>query len=319
MKNPIRLRVWLMLWGCPFITRCQNPAPAEGELGGHQFVVTSMRTGNTDVFTVDPTTGDARNLTRHPAEDRYPMWSPDGRKIVFTSNRNGAHNLFVMGADGSSVRQLTRETAPAYCYFPTWPGKGGWIVFGLDRGGKGMVARVAPNGSGFEVIGDGRDPCVSPDGEKIAFTGGVGKGSCVFVMDADGKNVRQLTTHENEIGAVGPTWSPDGTRILYCDQMGTTLELFVCDADGKNQKQLTYQGMFIFSPAWSPDGKWISYRMTDDPRWRDAAWNPGTYEGQSGDRQPVYVVLADGSNPHAVEALRYQAGVDGSRAAWKPK
>ena len=318
MKNP-RFRVWLVLWGWPLVIQGQNPAPTGGELAGYQFVVTSMRTGNTDVFTVDPATGDARNLTRHPAEDRYPMWSPNGKKIVFTSNRNGAHNLFVMGADGKKVRQLTQETDSAYCYLPTWPGQGKWIVFGLDRGGQGMIARVAPDGSGFGIIGNGRDPCVSPDGKKIAFTRGVGKGSCVFVMDADGKSVRQLTTYENEIGAVGPTWSPDGTKILYSDQMGPTLELFVCDADGRNQKQLSYQGMFIFSPAWSPDGKWISYRMTGNPHWRDAAWNTGAYEGPSGDQQPVYVVLADGSNPHVVEALRYQSGVDGSRAVWKPK
>ena len=59
----------------------------------------------------------------------------------------------------------------------------------------------------------------------IAFTDRVNKGHVVFLMDSDGRNRRQLTAHEREIGAVTPTWSPDGRRLLYSDQVGQALEL----------------------------------------------------------------------------------------------
>lgn len=288
-------------------------------LKGHQLLITSIRTGNTDIFMINPETGDARNITRNPtAEDRYPMWSPDGKRIVFTSNRDGdAFNVFVMDADGKNVKKITQEKEPAVCYFPTW--QGNQIVFGLDRNGKGLIAGVSPDGSNFKIIADGRDPCLSPDGKKIAFTERVGKGFCVFVMDAGGKNIKQLTTHEDEIGAVCPTWSPDSKRILYSDQVGEALEIFVCQADGSGQKQLSSLGKISSSPAWSPDGKWITFRVTDTAYWRNASTRTKAYEDKEGDKRPVWLMQADGSAAQIIEVLRYQCAIDGSRAVWKPK
>ncbi len=291
-----------------------------GELAGHKLLITSVRTGNTEVFVVDPEMGDAQNLTRSPAsEDRYPCWSPDGSKVAFTSNREGTFNLYVMDADGKNVRQLTHEKPPAVCYFPSWSSDANLIVFGLDDGKKGWMCSISPDGSNFKRIVEGRDPCISPDGKTIAFTEKVGKGYCVFAMDANGKNVRQLTTHEDEMGAVCPIWSLDGKKILYADQVGEALEIFVCDGDGKNIRQLTQLGMISSSAAWSPDGKWISFRVTDTAYWRNAAERDKAYQEKRGDKRPVWVMGADGSNPHVIEVLRYQCAIDGSRAGWKPR
>ncbi|HEX5242636.1 MAG TPA: hypothetical protein VFW23_05175, partial [Tepidisphaeraceae bacterium] len=56
-----------------------------GELAGYKFLITSVRTGNTEIFEVDPDMGDARNITRSASsEDRYPCWAPDGRQLAFT-------------------------------------------------------------------------------------------------------------------------------------------------------------------------------------------------------------------------------------------
>ena len=290
------------------------------ELAGYKLLTTSVRTGDTEIFVVDPDMGDAQNLTRSPtSEERYPCWSPDGSRVTFTSNRDGTYNLYVMDADGKNVRQLTHEKTPSVCYMPSWSGDGNQIVFGLDRGGKGLMASLAPDGSSFRIIAEGRDPCISPDGKTIAFTQRVRKGFCVFAVDAYGKNVRQLTTHENEIGAVLPTWSPDGKNILYADQVGDALEIFVCDADGKNVKQLTSLGKISASAAWSPDMKWISFRVTDTAYWRSEEEKEKAYRDKRADKRPVWVMRADGSNPHVIEVLHYQCAIDGSRAAWKPR
>lgn len=288
-----------------------------GELPGHKFLITSVRTGDTEVFLVDPHMGDALNLTRSPeSEERYPCWSPDGKQIAFTSDRDGTYNLYVMKADGSDLRRLTNEKDPNVAYMPSWAGDR--IAFGF-HGKEPWMATIAPDGTEFEIIGKGHDPCISPDGKRIAFTETDGKGWCVFVCNVDGSDGRQLTYGTNKMGAVYPNWSPDGKHIVYANQVGETLEQFVCDSDGKNVRQLTHLGRISCPAAWSPDGQWISFRSTDNAFWRDKELMEKTYKEKRGDKRPVWVVKSDGSNPHIVEALRYQCAIDGSRATWKPR
>jgi TolB protein len=290
-----------------------------GELAGHRFLITSIRTGDTEIFLVDPYWGDATNLTRCPqSQERYPCWSPDGRQIAFTSDRDGTYNLYVMDANGANVRQLTREKPPVVCYAPTWSGGDGRLVFGL-HGDKALICAIAPDGTHFRALGAGHDPCISPDGNWIAFTGPVDNGYCVFAMDADGGNVRQVTTHVNIMGSVFPAWSPDGTRIAYTDQVGEVLEIFVCNTDGSNARQLTSLGKMSSPAAWSPDGKRISFRVCDTAFWRDPVTSKAAHEEKRPDFRPVYVMGADGSDPHIVEILRYHCAIDGSRAVWKPR
>jgi WD40 repeat protein len=113
-------------WKIVFFIQCLLlPATAisafSEESAGHKFLVTSVRTGETEIFLVGPELGDAINLTRSPnSEERYPCWSPDGKQVAFTSNRDGTYNLYVMNADGSNVRRLTLEKDPTVAYMPSW-------------------------------------------------------------------------------------------------------------------------------------------------------------------------------------------------------
>jgi tricorn protease len=66
---------------------------------------------NGDVWTVPVTGGVARPLTRHPAHDREPKFSPDGKEIAFTSDRTGSYQVYVVPASGGTPRQLTHHTA----------------------------------------------------------------------------------------------------------------------------------------------------------------------------------------------------------------
>ena len=110
------------------------------------------------------------------------------------------------------------------------------------------------------------------------------------------------------------------TEVFVVDpDMGDALEQFVRDADGKNVRQLTHFNKITCPAAWSPDGKWISLRVTDNAFWRDPTLMAQTYAEKRGDKPPVWVIGADGSNPHVIEVLRYQCAIDGSRASWKPR
>lgn len=291
--------------------------PEAPELAGHRFLVTSVRTGDTEVFLVDPTTGDATNLTRSPrSEERYPCWSPDGRRFAFTSDRDGAMNLYVAAVDGSNPRRLTDLKSPAVAYMPSWVGDR--IAFGLHAD-RAEIAFVRPDGSGLKVLGAGHDPVLSPDGRRIAYTGHAPGGVTVFVMDSDGSNPRRLVREANDWGAVFPDWSPDGTRVVYSFKVGRGLELFVVDADGRTPpRQLTRLGGVNTPAAWSPDGAWVSFRHTDEAYWRDPGRMKQVYADRPGDKRPVWVVRSDGTRAHVVECLRYQCAMDGSRAAWRP-
>src|SRR5262249_3948439 len=181
-----------------------------GELAGQELLVATFRTGDTEIFIVDPDTGDARNLTRSPrSSERYPSWSPDGTLVAFNSNRDGAYNLYVIGSDGKNLRQLTQEKRGVEAGMQSWTGDGKWIYFGLFGKGPPRMCRIAPDGSGFQEVGKGIDPAVSPDGKRIAFAQNRDDGHHLCIMDPDGSNIRQLTDKGNAFAGVHAAWSPD--------------------------------------------------------------------------------------------------------------
>jgi TolB protein len=291
------------------------------DLTGYKWLVTSIRTGDTEVFLADAATGDMFNVTRSPkSEDRYPCWSPDGKRICFVSDREGATNLWTCRADGTKVRRLNQT--PAVCYMPSWgkTPRGERIVFG-KHGDKPEMASIKPNGSGEENLGEGHDPTLSPDGKLICYTGHFGSGVTVFVMSHHGSFRRQLVKEISQVGAMFPNWSPDSQQIVYSFPVGDALELFVIQLNGGEPRQLTsFGGTSVCTPgAWSPDGKWIAFRRTDERYWSNPERMLKVYAEKPADKRPVWVIRPDGSDASVVEPLRYQMAIDGSRANWKPR
>lgn len=290
------------------------------DLSGHKLLVTSIRTGDTEVFIADPATGDMFNVSRSPnSEDRYPCWSPDGKQICFMSDRENATNLWVCNADGSKVRRLNRT--PAVCYMPSWQRtpRGERIVFGKHGDQPGM-ASIKPDGSGEEILGEGHDPTLSPDGKFICYTGHAGGGVTVFVMNHDGSNKRQVVEEISKVGATFPNWSPDSKQLVYSFPLGDALELFIIKLDGSGQRQLTtFGGTSVCTPsAWSHDGNWISFRRTDERYWSNKERMQKIYSEKPADKRPVWVIRPDGTDRALLEPLRFQMAIDGSRASWQP-
>lgn len=296
------------------IQRTQAPRGIEG----YTLVTTSIRTSDTEVFLIDPVTGDAFNLTKAPAsEERYPSWSPDGRRVAFTSNRadGTTYDLYIIDADGTRLRQLTHMAAGSIAYWPSWTADGRWVYF--NEGNASVIGRVHPDGTGFEIVTAGRDGNISPDGRSIVYTERGTKGWGVFTMDATGRNRRQIVPNESAIGGVAPVWSFDGTRIAYSGQVGEFAEIFICDADGSHHAQITHLEKISSSPAFSPDGRHLTFRVTDFAYWRDEGAKHRAYTEKAADKRPVYMMNVDGSDPHVIDVLHYQSAIDGSRAEWR--
>jgi TolB protein len=292
-----------------------------GDLAGYQLLVVSVRTGDNEVFIADPDTGDMRNVSRSPqSEEYYCCWSPDGKRIAFTSDRDHATNLYVMDADGGNVERLVNH--PAVCYMPSWrqTAHGQRIVFGM-HGERPEMGSIKPDGSDLQVLGEGHDPTLSPDGQHVIYTGQVPEGGVsVFVMDADGTNKRRVVKETSKVGATFPNWSPDSKQIVYSFPVADALELFVANLDGTAQRQLTrFGGTTVCTPSeCSPDGRWISFRKTDERFWANPERMRQMYAQKPADKRPVWIIHPDGTGARVVEPLRYQMSIGGSRASWRP-
>ncbi len=161
-----------------------------------------------DVYTIHADGTGLTRLTSGAGNNDYPSYSPDGRKIVFISDRTGAEQIWVMNADGSHQTQLTHSGVNDD-EVPEWSPDGRRIAYqeGDPPNGRILVMNADGTGSRQLTSGPGSDfgPAWSPDGRQIAFVRNLGGGDrSVWLMGATGSDVhRVLPTPQT---AYVPTW-----------------------------------------------------------------------------------------------------------------
>jgi TolB protein len=214
-------------------------------------------------------------------------WSPDRRKLLFSAHlsRSAApcasycgKEIFVINADGSGLRRLTRNTVADWD--PDWSPDGQKIAWIRSDGTGTDIFVMNADGSDQQNLtpmpGNRGEPRWSPDGQAILFTAvppGQSRSASgwphrddVYVMNADGSGQRKLT-HTREAGEFGPAWSPDGQQIAFTQHAGTSGEvrIFVMNADGSAKHAVTPKlahtgdGWITVTAAWSPDGRRIAF------------------------------------------------------------
>jgi Tol biopolymer transport system component len=257
-------------------------SPAQAAFPGAPGPIAYAKTTSDEIetsgglFSHGPSKKDAPlQLTEDPS-DSAPSYSPDGRSIVFSGNRDpgetrGSH-IYLMRSDGSGVEELT--SGSFYDSNPSFAPNGRLVVF--DRGGlQGRDTRifgVAVDGSGLHQISDEAgsdyDPTFTPDGKRIVFvsnrmTSGHTDHSNILSMKPDGSQVRLLIGGpRNELD---PDVSPNGRRIAFSSNRDHGPNLFVAKIDGEHVRELTHSRHDCFgsacytNPSWSPDGKHIAF------------------------------------------------------------
>jgi TolB protein len=138
------------------------------------------------------------NLTNTYTENSSPSWSPQGERIVFASVRNGNWDIYMMNKSGSEIVQLTHSDN--FAFSPDWSPDGTRIAFAGGEGEKCDIFVMNTDGTNNVRLTNGPasyfSPAWSPDSRRIAFVsdqGGINQVKNIYVMDADGSNIIQLT------------------------------------------------------------------------------------------------------------------------------
>jgi TolB protein len=214
-----------------------------------------------DIFTANPDGSDLKQLTTTPGYDAEATFSTNGKKIVFTSLRNGDLDIYSMDADGKHVKQLTHELG--YDGGPFFSPDGKWIVY--------RAHHPKPGQETDDYVSLLKQNLIRPTYLEL------------WMMKADGSQKRQITN----LGAASfaPSFFPDGERIIFSSNVGSTggfgnFELYAIDTDGKNLERITFTDGFDGFPVFSPDGKklvWVSGRNGKVPHETNifvADWQP---------------------------------------------
>jgi len=222
----------------------------------------------TSVHIVDAVSGKDKKLFGISGNCWSPVRSPDNKRIVFSCYVNGKGQIYIMNADGSSVRNISNND---FCdKTPQWSPDASQVVFVSDRDGDWEICVMKADGSDQRRLtqshGTDRSPAFSPDGKTIAFESNRSGDFDIFLIQADGSNERVLLARSQNESE--PIWSPDGKRIacvtgVYsCNQ--DIMVVDVKDGTVNFAKGLTHAatGEWWFnnvgSIRWSPNGKFIT-------------------------------------------------------------
>ncbi len=194
-----------------------------------------------DIFTSKTDGTDIKQLTSTAGYDAEATVSPNGKKIVFTSERDGDLDIYSMDADGKNVKRLTTEV-----------GYDGGAFYSPDS--KQIVYRASHPKTPAEIARY-KDLLSRHLIVPITFE--------IWLMNADGTNKRQITNLA--AGSFAPFFTPDGKRIIFCtnyfatDPRKRNFDLALINVDGTGLERVTFNETFDGFPMFSPDGKKIVF------------------------------------------------------------
>ena len=224
---------------------------------GDSLAFASNRTGNFDIWIYNYTKQVFLQISRSQKDERYPNWSADSTKVLFTSDQTGKGDIYETAVDGAAGNlQLTvSETLEEYASYR--PGTQEMLYArsekrGLLRKKMAIVLTDKPGATARMVVDDGDEPRFSPDGKHVVFVSRRTKNNDIWLTDTEGGALVQLTTSPKN--DENPCFSPDGKQIVFASNRTGNFDLWVMDADGRNLRQITTDPADERQPCWSKAG-----------------------------------------------------------------
>ena len=218
---------------------------------GTKVAFTSQRDGvfDNEIYLMNADGSGQVRLTNSGPFVGGPTWSPDGRRIYYSSGEGaGGGSIWAMDADGSNKTKVV-DTERIDGWQDVSP-DGRRIVFASLRDGEWEIFVAGLDGGEPVLLTDGPanglTPRWSPDGTRIAFE----EGGDIHVMNADGSNPVNLTRHPALDER--PAWSPDGSQICFQSNRAGSYEIYVVGADGRRPIRLTHDDRPDIGPTWWP-------------------------------------------------------------------
>ena len=256
----VLIAVVVAIGGLSIVPRSAD-ATVPGTLGRIVFVSMSDDPAG-DIYTRPFSGGPWQRLTSGPSAESTPAWSADGSEIAYTSNAAGSTDIWMMDADGTNQRNITKDSAN--CYGPEFSPDGTRIAYTrVAANGTLDIWTMNSDGSGAVNVtaaapGDNSDPSWSPDGTKLAFSSLRTAQKGVYVMDADGSNVTARLSDSFE-WSDDPSWSPDGSMIAYVSIRAGITNISKVNSDGSGISKITDRPAPDTQPAWSPNGYHVMF------------------------------------------------------------
>ncbi|HWB12820.1 MAG TPA: hypothetical protein VG826_26580 [Pirellulales bacterium] len=185
--------------------------------------------------------------------------SADSPQLTVATRRFDGSDLISIDVTTKEVTRLTKDIGQIN--EPCWHPDGARLALVVTTNGAGAIKLFDVKTASIMAIGTGpndRGPCWSPDGKKILFTADAAGGADLFVADADGTNIKNLTNNPgwDSDGA----WSPDGQKIAFTSNRTGEFRLYVMKHDGTEVTDLLKQDLvYSVYPCWSPDGEQIAF------------------------------------------------------------
>jgi Tol biopolymer transport system component len=226
-----------------------------------QWIAFSMRG---DIWKIPARGGQAVAITSGPGYYFEPAWSPDGKRIALSMDTGDANlDIGVVSANGGQVQRITTDREVDV--EPVWSHDGESVYFvsarGAARGESFHIYRHDLSAGTDELIEEGIQPAVSPDGSQLAYVGRVpgqlGSGGIWVKQLPDGKP--RLVQYEESEYRMKPAWTADGTGLLYVSDGAGSNDVMLVAAAGGNPERITVDDRDEYSPSSSPGGRQFAF------------------------------------------------------------